>query len=189
MNWMQIIGFSLITIGTIVSFIGSYYQSMKEDAFQNSLTQYVEKQVESEIPILKVLEFIGTDPANFKVKVKNIGKATASDVKLIINERSSPNIFSGTLLPGSSEIPQGVEVDLSLNLFSGINLVLSLPDENNQSKEFIKNKKLKFDNGEIVFIPRFHLEYLFNNKKQKSDDYYLVVNKKDGIIGLEKEEE
>jgi hypothetical protein len=189
MNWMQIVGFSLITIGTIVSFIGSYYQSLKDNAFQSNLTRYVEKQVESEIPILKVLGVKGKNPADFKVTVKNIGKATASEVKLIINEKSSPNIFLATLLPGISEIPQGVEVDLSLNLFSGIELISSLPDENNQSKEFIKNEMRKFTKGEKAFIPRFHLEYIFDNEKQKSEDYYLIIDNKEGIVGLDKDEE
>lgn len=189
MNSLQIIGFIMITIGTIVSFIGSCDQSKKDNVFQNNLTEYVEKQTQSEIPILKALRIEGTKAESSKIIIKNIGKTTASKVKLIYNENSTPSAFSANLISGIEEIAQGVEVDLPLNLFSGISLLEKLPNDDKEYKENLLSEIQKFRNGEKAFIPKFHLEYYFNNEKKKSEDYFLVIENKRGIIGFGKSEE
>lgn len=187
MNGLQIFGFILITVGTVISFLGSYNQSKKDDIFQNSLTEYVEKQTQSEVPILKVLRVEGQGDSA-RIIVKNIGKTMASRVTLIYNQNSTPSAFVANFRSEVDEIPQGVEVSLPLNLLSGIQLLCKVPNSNNEYREKLKSEFEKFRKGESVFLPKFHLEYYFNNEMKKSENYFLLVNNK-GIVYFGKSHE
>ncbi len=181
MNKLQILGFILITIGTIVSFIGSYNQSKKDNIFQDNLTEFVDKQISLDVPVLKVLR---ADNSN-SIVVKNVGYKSAEKVKLIYSENSYPSAFKANAISVIEEIPQGVEVKIPLNLFSGINILTKVP---NQDVEY-QNKLIKeledFKTGNKAFIPKFYLEYNFKNKEYLSDEYQIIVTNK-GILHLSK---
>lgn len=187
MNYLQIIGFALITIGTIISFVGSYQQSTKDDYFKSNVTEYVEKKKEEQIPILKILRVTGINSDSCKLVVKNIGTTTAYKPTLVFSEKSFPNAFTANGMYSTEEIPQGVEYTFTINLFEGISLLAKLPNDDQKYKEDLLMNIEEFKKGKKSFIPRFYLEYYFNNEKITSETYMLIVNFKNGIVSFSKD--
>ena len=177
MNNLQITGFVLITIGTIISFIGSNNQSKKDDQFQNNLTKFVYKQSSLDVPNLKILRI---DNPNFIV-VKNIGNKIAKKVKLIYSENSYPIAFKANAISVINEIPQSVEVKIPLNLFSGINNLSKVPNNDTEYTKKFTDDLEEFRKGNKTFIPKFHLEYSFDNKEFITEEYQIILTNK-GII-------
>lgn len=177
MNNLQITGFILITIGTIISFIGSYNQSKKDNIFQNNLTEFVDKQSSLDVPNLKILR---VDQSNY-ILVKNIGNKKAEKVKLIYSDNSYPTAFKTNAISVLDEIPQSVEVKIPLNLFSGINILCKVPNDDTEFKNKLTNEIEEFKKGNKAFIPKFYLEYSFNNKEFTSEEYQIIVTNK-GIL-------
>lgn len=184
MNLLQIIGFGLITIGTIISFIGSYRQSKNDTVFQSNVSSYVQKQAKSEIPVLKALRVKNNNIKTASIIVKNVGKETAKEVKLIYNDNSVPDIFSSNPIYKLTEISQGVEVEIPLNLFWSINVISSVPNTDESYKKNLLIEVEKFNKGEKAFIPKFHLEYIHEDSIIKSENYSLIVDIKSGIYGF-----
>lgn len=182
MNYLQIIGFSLITIGTIISFIGSYQQSTKDDDFKSNITEYVEKKKDEQQPILKIIKVgpLIKDSCNFSIK--NIGKETAIKPTLVFSDNSFPNAFTANGMQSIKEIPQGVEVTFNTNLFRGISILSTVPNEDKKYKDDLLANIDKYKKGETAFIPRFFLEYYFNNKKYKTETYMLLLEYDKGIV-------
>jgi hypothetical protein len=187
MNTAQIIGFVLITIGTIVSFVGSYQQSKQDNQFQNNVSNYVSKQESTSIPVLKVIRVINAREINSsKIVVKNIGKESANKVSLMFDENSYPNAFSANLITQLREITPGEEVTISLNLFSGIKMLEKLPNSDLKYKEQLLEDLKNFKNGDKAFIPKFHLEFFHNKELMKSEQYFLLVEYQKGITAFDK---
>lgn len=187
MNLFQIIGFVLITIGTIISFYGSYQQSKKDDNFQNNVSNYVSDRKSENIPNIKALKILNSKNYNSaKIVLKNIGYYSASNVSLIYDDNSLPSAFSSNIITQLREINPGEEVEVNLNLFSGINLLVRLPNSDENYKNTLLNDLKSFENGSKVFIPKFHIEYFHDKKPIKSDQYYFIVEYNKGITAFDK---
>lgn len=182
MNYLQIFGFILITIGTIISFVGSYQQSTKDDDFKNNVSEFVEKKKDEQKPILKIVKVVVLNNNSFLFVVKNIGKETAVKPKLRFSEKSFPNAFSANDVYGLEEVPQGLEITFSVDLFKGIKLLTKLPNEDVRYKEDLLKNIAEYQNNNKAFIPRFYLEYFYEGKKLTTETYMLIIENKNGII-------
>lgn len=187
MNGLQIAGFIIITVGTFISFWGSYKQSQDDSAFQNNLSDYVDNQNKLNLPELKALKIIGTNPDNYKVIIKNFGNRNAENVKIIFDKSSIPNAFSANMITGFQEIPKGVELEAPMNLFSGIKMLIKLPNDDKKYKDALLSLWDQYNSGKKTFIPRFHIEFYFEGKKYESEKYYIMINKNEGLISFGKE--
>jgi hypothetical protein len=187
MNFFQIIGFVLITIGTVISFYGSYQQSKKDDKFQNNVTNFVSDQENLNIPNIKAVRIINAKNYNSaKIVLKNVGKYSATKVSLIYDPNSYPSVFSSNLITQLREITPGEEVEVNLNLFSGINLIEKLPNPDQDFKNSLLSDLQRFKSGSKVFIPKFHIEYFHDKNSIISDQYFLIVHFRDGITAFDK---
>lgn len=186
----QTIGLTVISalLGVVFTFIGQFVYDIStysaEEKHIDSVKKFVKEQEEVNVPNIVGLRIIGKSP-DFKFVIKNIGKKPATKVKLIFADNSTPNIFSNNYISVASEIPNGVEYTLPLNLFSGVKMLMKLP---NYDKGKLQELLEKFNSGRMVFIPRFYVEYYFDDKKFISDHYYLVIdnNKRLKYFGKEK---
>lgn len=186
MNTYQIIGSSLSLFATIFIFLGSYQQVASDANFKKGVNKYVEEQNQSNIPNLVATKILGSNP-NYKLVIKNNGKQSASKVKLIYSVRSTPRVFANNMVSEILEIPNDTETELPLNLFSGIEMMMLLPNDDKDYKNDLISTWNKFKTGQIGLIPRFYLEYYYENKRMFSDNYFLVVDSKNGIVNWGKE--
>lgn len=187
MNFFQIIGFVLITVGTVISFYGSYQQSKKDDKFQNNVTNFVSDQENANIPNIKAVRVINSQNYNSaKIVLKNVGKYSATKVRLIYDPNSYPSVFSSNLITQLREISPGEEVEVNLNLFSVINLIEKFPNTDQDFKNALLRDLQSFKSGSKVFIPKFHVEYFCDNKVVKSEQYLLIVEFGKGITAFDK---
>lgn len=187
MNVYQLIGSVLTIIGAICILVGGYQQSISDGKFQNTVVEQVKEQAEINTPRIVGLKIVGQYP-DLRVVVKNTGNKPAMKVKLIYSEKSNPSAFSSNNISGLNEVPNGTEFEMPLNLFSGIDRLLELP---NSDKDFVVNLKNtidKYNSGQSVLIPRFYFEFFSDNKKCESELYYLIVSKENGIVYFGKEE-
>lgn len=177
MNAWQIYGGIISIIGTGLMFWGSYIQAKIDQSFQNQVGGYVTEQKVFDAPNLAVLEINTLGNGTTSLKVRNIGKRPASDVKLIFTEDSVPSAFVSNLIPGAKEIPGSVDYVFPLHLFSGINLILKTPNSDLGYVDSLREVVRKYEIGEVALIPRFHLEYFDGQEKLTSPSYFLVINK------------
>lgn len=186
MNSAQIIGFILITIGTVVSFIGSYQKNRQDNLFKKNVSTYVEKQENLNTPMLKVIRVLNArNTISSKIIVKNIGKESALDVRLLYDTNSYPSAFTANPITQLREITPGEEVEIPLNLFSGIEMLEKIPNSDTKFKELLIEDMNNFKEGKKAFIPKFHLEFFHNKKSMKSEQYYFLVEHKNGIIAID----
>ena len=176
MNQWQIIGGILSIIGTLAMFYGSYLQAENDEKFQTNVKSFVQEEQEQNRPNLVVLSLSST-PAGSVLHVKNVGKRPAKKVRVVFTEDSVPSAFVSNLIVGAAEIPNGVEYQFRIDLFSGIKLLTSLPNNDKIYREALQNSIKKFEAGETAFIPRFQLEYEFEGETIKSSKYFIVMSK------------
>lgn len=185
--------FVVLPIVLLVSLVLTYLDHRNTQAlqqgdqkFKGTVESYVTDQKKSDVPELVVLDVKGSK-SGYTLRVKNIGEQPATKVKVIFTDDSTPNAFAANLIAGTREIPDDTEYTFPLNLFSGINLLMKLPNSEEGYKEALQESLEKFNSGMMAFIPRFHLEYYFGDRKITSSQYFLVVEKK-GIVYFGKEE-
>lgn len=177
MNAWQIVGGVISVLGTVFMLFGQHIQAKVDQIFQSKVEDYVADQKSFDAPNLAVLGINNHADGTALLKVKNIGKRPASDVKLIFTEDSVPSAFVSNLIPGAKEIPGSVDYVFTLHLFSGINLILKTPNSDNVYVTSLREVLRKYEVGEVALIPRFHLEYFDGQKKLTSPGYFLVINK------------
>lgn len=187
MNAWQIVGTVFSVLGTMLMAYGAHVQSQADGKFQHVVGKYVENQQAEDVPEI-VATAIKKNGDDYVLEVKNVGRRSATKVKLLFSDKSAPNIFSGNLISGASEIPKNTTYMLSLNLFSAANRVLSAQNVNNDYKKQVASSLKKFNNGEITLIPRFYVEYYHGDKKLISPTYFLVLSSQDTKLGFGKEE-
>ena len=180
MNAFQIAGGVVSILGTILMFYGSYIQGHSDQKFQGTVEEFVKDQKATDVPELVCLSVEGKE-SDFRVKVKNVGKKSATKVKIVFRDDSTPSAFSANLIAGANEIPAGVEYEFPLNIFSGINMLMKVPNSKPDFKKSLKDSLDKFKSGQMAFIPRFHIEYFFGEQKLTSEAYYLVLDQKQGL--------
>ena len=167
---------------------GAAQDALREaQEFQGRLEHFVHEQRESERPELVALT-VTSSKDHYILTVKNVGNRPARKVKVIFTDDSTPSAFSANLISGAGEIPKGVEYTLPLILFSGINMLMKLPNSEPGYKEALKVSMEKFNSGQMAFIPRFHLEYYFGEQKLSSPTYYLLLDSRSGLLSFGKEE-
>lgn len=167
----------MTVFGTIFMLFGDHIQSKLDQIFQNNLEAYVADQKVLDAPNLVVLGIKSEGDGIIWLKVKNNGKNTASNVKVIFTEDSVPSAFVSNLIAGAQEIPGSVDYVFPLHLFSGINLILKTPNSDSVYVNSLREVLRKYEVGEVALIPRFHLEYFDGQKKLTSPGYFLVINK------------
>ncbi len=187
MNMWQIVGGVVSILGTVVMFQGSYLQAQDDKVFQEVVENYVEKQDSEDAPELVVLKVDKKD-ADYLLTVQNVGRKPASSVKVIFSEKSTPSAFAANLISGAREIPQNTKYTFPLNLFTGVNQLVKLPNSEYGYKEELNASLRKFNDGEMAFIPRFYIEYYHEKKLLTSPMYYLVLEKRRGLIALGKDD-
>jgi hypothetical protein len=175
------------------SLLNTYYDhrnnqlsSQRDQEFKGIVEDFVQKEKESDVPELVVLGY-GPIKSDYHLKVKNVGKRPATKVKLIFTDDSIPSAFSGNLISGTSEIPHGTEYTLPMNLFSGINRKMKLPNSEEGYKEALEESLKGFNDGTKTFIARFYLEYYHGDIKMTSPQYSVSLNK-NGLGYFSKEE-
>lgn len=181
MNTWQIVGGFVSILGTILMFYGSYQQGRGDKEFQNTVGGFVEKHQIEDAPEIVALNVEKKDNDYF-LTVQNIGRKPATNIKVLFLEESTPDIFSNNLISGAQEIPQNTKFTFRLNIFTGINMVLKLPNSDPGYREDVKKALLKFNAGEMVFIPRFHIEYYHGQKRITTPKHYLVLEKHGDLI-------
>lgn len=181
MNAWQISGVVMTVLGTVLMFFGDHIQSKVDQIFQNKVGAYIADQKVFDAPSLIVLGIKSQADGITLLKVKNNGKKTASNVKVIFTEDSVPSAFVSNLIAGAQEIPGSVDYTFSLDLFSGINLILTTPNSDSAYINSLRELIRKYEIGEAVLIPRFHLEYFDGQKRIISPTHFLVIDKKHPI--------
>lgn len=181
MNAWQIAGGLMSVLGTILMLFGTHIQAKVDQIFQSKVEGYVADQKVFDAPNLAVLEIKTQGNGIASLKVRNIGKRPASNVKVIFTEDSVPSAFVSNLIPGAQEIPGSVDYVFPLHLFSGINLILKTPNSEAVYVNSLREVVRKYDDNEAVLIPRFFLEYFDGQKKIITPTYFLVLDKKHSI--------
>lgn len=176
MNQWQIIGGILSIIGTLVMFYGSYLQAENDEKFQTKVQSFVREEQEQNRPNLVVVSLSST-PVGTVLVLKNVGKRPAKNVRVVFTEDSVPSAFVSNLIVGAAEIPNSVEYQFRIDLFSGIKLLTSLPNSDKIYRESLLNSVRKFEAGEMAFVPKFQLEYEFEGEEIKSSKYSIVMDK------------
>ncbi|MDD3883598.1 MAG: hypothetical protein PHW66_01570 [Gallionella sp.] len=187
MNAWQIVGGVVSILGTILMFYGSYQQTQGDKEFQDTVENYVEKQQAEDSPELVALA-VEKRNADYLLTVQNIGRKPATQVRVIFSTESKPTAFSGNLISGAQKIPHNTRYTFPLNLFTGINRIMNLPNSVEGYKEELETSLQKFNTGEMAFIPRFYLEYHYGEKLITSPMYYLVLEKQRGLLRFGKED-
>jgi hypothetical protein len=187
MNAWQIVGGIVSILGTVLMFYGSYQQAQGDKKFQDTVGSFVDKREAEDAPQLVALAVEKKD-ADYLVTVQNVGLKPATKVKVIFSGESTPSVFASNLISGVQEIPQNTKFTLPLNLFTGVNLVMKLPNSAPGYKEDLEASLRKFNAGEMAFIPRFYIEYYHGEKLITSPRYYLVLEKQAGLIHFGKDE-
>jgi hypothetical protein len=187
MNAWQIVGGIVSILGTILMLYGSYQQAQGDKKFQDTVGSFVEKHETADAPELVALT-VEKKGADYLLIVQNIGRKPATKVKVIFSKESTPSVFSSNLISGAQEIPQNTKFTFPLNLFTGLNLVMKLPNSKPGYKEELETSLRKFNAGEMAFIPRFHIEYHDGEKLITSPEYYLVLEKQRGLIHFGKDD-
>jgi hypothetical protein len=182
-NW-QIIGGIISIIGTLVMFYGSYRQAENDEKFQTNVQSFVTQEQEQNRPDLVVVSLSAT-PAGHVLLVKNVGKRPAKNVRVVFTEDSVPNAFVSNSIAGASEIPNGIEYQFRIDLFSGLKLLTSIPNSDAAYRESLQNSMKKFEAGEMAFIPRFQIEYEFEGEKIKSSKHFIVIDKRGFALNKE----
>lgn len=185
MNAWQIAGTIISVIGTILMAYGAHVQSQSDGAFQTKVGDYVANQQAEEVPEVVALSIKG-QANDYLLEVQNIGRRSATKVKLIFSEKSTPNIFAGNLISGANEIPQSTKYTLPLNLFSGVNLLSRVPNSDPEFKAQMTATLKKFKDGEMALIPRFYIEYYHGEKRLESPTYFMVLDAQGGKPGFGK---
>jgi hypothetical protein len=184
MNQWQIIGGIISIIGTLVMFYGSYLQAESDEKFQTKVQSFVRDEQAQNRPNLVVVSLSST-PAGTVLLVKNVGKRPAKNVRVVFTEDSVPSAFVSNLIVGAAEIPNGVEYQFRIDLFSGIKLLTSVPNSDKIYQEALQNSIKKFEAGEMAFIPRFQLEYEFEGEEIKSSKHFIVMDKRGFTLNKE----
>lgn len=157
-------------------FYGSYLQAENDEKFQTKVQSFVREEQEQNRPNLVVASLSST-PVGTVLVLKNVGKRPAKNVRVLFTEDSVPSAFVSNLIVGAAEIPNGVEYQFRIDLFSGIKLLTSLPNSDKIYRESLLNSVRKFEAGEMAFIPKFQLEYEFEGEEIKSSKYSIVMDK------------
>jgi hypothetical protein len=171
--------FLIVTV--ILQAVAANISGKGENMFQDEVKEYVRDQKKADVPELAGLR-VEKKGSGLVLTVKNIGKRTAEKVKIIFRDDSTPSAFKANLIPGAKEIPAGVEYYFNLNIFSGIELLMKLPNSEPGYKENLQNTLIQFEAGKLAFIPRFHIEYYYGEQKFTSRVYYLVLESKREFI-------
>ncbi len=188
MNYYQLIGSILSILGAILILIGGYKQAVSDGKFQSTVVGQVLEQQKINAPRIVALQVTGQYPENLIVIVKNTGNKPAKDVKLIFSDESVPSAFASNVISGLREIPNGTEVKMPLNIFSGINMMLRLQNEDPEYVPKLKKIIDQYNNEQGILIPKFHFEFYSENKKCESETYYLVMSKEKGMMYFGKED-
>lgn len=181
MNAWQIFGGVVSILGTILMLYGSYQQAHGDKEFQDKVGNYLGKQQAEDAPVLVALTVDAKD-SDYLLTVQNIGRKSATKVKVIFSKKSSPSAFSANLISGAEEIPHDTKYTFSLNLFTGMGLITKLPNSEPGYKKELDALLQKFHAGEMVFTPRFYIEYYHGEKKLTSPMYFLVLEKQRGLL-------
>jgi hypothetical protein len=181
MNTWQIVGGLISIAGTVLMFYGAYLQGQGDQKFQGHIEGYVKDQQAQEAPELVALS-VQASASDFLLTVKNVGRRPATNVKVLYSEMSTPNAFGTSLIPGAREIPQNTEYKFHLSPLSGIAHIMKLPNSEPEYKEVLQKSLEKFNAGEMVFIPRFYLEYFYGGKRIVSPTYFLILESRRGVV-------
>ncbi len=181
MNAWQICGGVISVLGTVLMLFGAHIQAKVDQIFQSKVEGYVADQKVFDAPNLIVLGINNQADGTTLLKVKNIGKRPAFKVKVIFTEDSVPNAFVSNLISGTQEIPGSVDYAFSLNIFSGINLMLKTPNLDPVYADSLREAIRKYEANEAILIPRFYLEYFDGQERIISPTYSLVIDKKHPI--------
>ena len=187
MNAWQVVGGIVSILGTVLMFYGSYLQAQGDKKFQDTVGSFVDKHEAEDAPELVALAVEKKD-ADYLLTVQNVGRKPATKVKVLFSEKSTPSVFSSNLISGAQEVPQNTKFVFPLNLFTGLNLVMKLPNSTPGYKEGLETSLRKFNAGEMAFIPRFHIEYYHGEKLITTPMYHLILEKQGRLIHFGKDE-
>lgn len=179
MHWLQILGWILLLIGTGLSFWGSIIQWKENQVLQDKQSKFIiqqEKINNAKIEINNIKKISGN---LFSLELKNIWDNPASEVELIFTNKGFPKYFSSNPITVIDEIPRLTEKEIKFDIFAWINLLLSLPnnDDNKKIKDELKNIFKEFNEWNKVFIAVFYIKYKSNWEEKKTDEYYLSISK------------
>lgn len=174
MNSWQIIGGILSLISAACVLYGTYIQGKSDGEHQAKVRSYINEEEKENLPSIKALRIEG-NVLNAQLIVRNTGNRDASQVKLLYSEKSTPKYFGMNLISGLEEIPRGTEFKMPMNLFSGIEMAIRLPNSEEGFQSEAAEELRKLQNGEKVFIARFYLEYYYNDERYESSEYMAVI--------------
>ncbi len=156
-------------------FYGDSIQAKTDSLFKKNVSNFINKQVIEDIPVIEVLRTEGSLP-NLYLVIKNVGTRKAYNVQLLFSDKSTPSAFVANPISVANEVPKTVEYKLPMNLFQGIEMLLKVSNNDEDYKKNLITYMEKYNKGEGVLIPRFNIKYSDGNEEFISDVYHLVIN-------------
>jgi hypothetical protein len=184
MHYLTITGAIIVLVGTAIGLVGSYIEAKDSEKSDIEKTNIISDLREQFTTFYKPdIQIVGLESSknDIVVVVKNCGTKPATKLKLIFTDDSYPDAFAANIISGCAELVQSSEYRLGANLFTGINTLLKLPNSEPDYVKKLENDVSMFESGKKSFIPRFYIEYYFENKKMQTEKYMMLISKHEGV--------